>query len=379
MKPDSHSQIFWNARHELASTRAVDPLGFDALREAMSNVLAPFLTGATRHAEHYVAVTVGLRWAKTRANRPIDKLIWPLFAAFERGLLQYWHMCPASRAARRTYLGKRLVAEICKGKRPDVQAPILQDQRGVGLLGSYIESLRAIGLVNPGQILINEQAATQFLGDPQFEWAGTSPGSWHTLINIFRVVDSRNAWPRLGKRLFDLTDQTQQRVQMHSSARAVRGTPNADWMHLAQSSALLESQQRVAAATGPTSELETRLRDLFGVLLNGRDITVTKGTAKTLGTLARRITKLEVINTVWPSWPALAQTMERHIENAAKNRLSQRALLEWHLDVMRVRSTEPWIQGLGERSAIKLSTARADPDFRLTNLRTLLRETRWAG
>ena len=70
------------------------PSGFDALREAMSNVLAPFLTGATRHAEHYVAVAVGLRWAKSRANRPVDKYIWPLFGAFERGLLQYWHLCP---------------------------------------------------------------------------------------------------------------------------------------------------------------------------------------------------------------------------------------------------------------------------------------------
>ena len=379
MKSENHSEVFWNAPHQLEFTRAVDPLGFDALREAMSNVLAPFLTGATRHAEHYVAVAVGLRWAKSRANRPVDKYIWPLFGAFERGLLQYWHLCPRNRPARRSYLGKRRIREICEGKRPDVQAPILQDQRNVGLLGNYIELLRAIAFVKTGQIVLDDEAVTQFLGDFRFEWAGTSPGSWQTLIEIFAAVDFRNAWPRLGKRLFALTDQTQQRVQMHSTARAVCGSPNSDWAQLAQSSALLEPQRRIAAATNPTAELETQLRELFGELLMGHNVPVTNAKARQLGKLATQITKLDVINTVWPSQPALAQTISRQIETAAKGRLSGKTLLEWHLEVMRARATEPWILDLGERSALRLTTTRADPDFRLTNLRTLLRETRWAG
>jgi len=48
------SELFWNAPYRFPSTRAVDPLGFDALREAMSNDLVPFLNGAPTHAEHYV-------------------------------------------------------------------------------------------------------------------------------------------------------------------------------------------------------------------------------------------------------------------------------------------------------------------------------------
>jgi hypothetical protein len=261
MKSETRSELFWNAPHKLTSTRAVDPLGFDALREAMSNVLAPFLTGATRHAEHYVAVIVGLRWAKKRAGLALDKDIWPLFGAFERGLLQYWHRNPANRPARRRYLGKKRIAILCQGKRPDVQAWILQDQRGVGLLGSYIESVRAIGLVKPGLIVTEEDAATQFLGDPRFEWAGTSPGNWEGLSEIFGHVDLRRAWPRLGKLLFDSSIISEQRLQMHSSARAVCSSPNADWSRLAQSQALLEPQRRIAAATGLTATLEARLRD----------------------------------------------------------------------------------------------------------------------
>src|SRR6266404_6821168 len=117
MKSAARSELFWNAPHKFESTRAVDPLGFDALREAMSNVLAPCLTGATRHAEHYIALAVGLRWAKSRATQSVDKNIWPYFELFERGLLQYWHREPSSRPARKRYLGKRVISTICKEKR----------------------------------------------------------------------------------------------------------------------------------------------------------------------------------------------------------------------------------------------------------------------
>ena len=96
MKSVERGELFWNKPHHFESTRAVGPLGFDALREAMANILAPFLTGATRHAGHYVAVVVGLHWAKSWAGRPIDQDIWPLFAAFERSLKQYWHRHPGS-------------------------------------------------------------------------------------------------------------------------------------------------------------------------------------------------------------------------------------------------------------------------------------------
>ena len=376
MKPDTYSELFWNAPHQLASTRAVDPLGFDALREAMSNVLAPFLTGATRHAEHYVAVAVGLRWAKSRSNLPIDKDIWPFFGRFERGLLQYWHRSPSNRPGRHQYLGKNRIAEISEGKRPDVQAWILEDQRGVGLLGRYIESLRAIAVVKSG-IVIDDEAVTQFLGDPRFEWAGTSPGSWQALLEIFKDVDFRKAWPRLGKLLFDSSTLSQQRIQMNSTARAVRGRTDADWSHLAKSPALLEPQRRIAAATGPTAELEIRMRGLFGELLRGRSAPLTKAVARRVATLAKKTVKLDVINTVWPNQPLLAQALRRQMEKAATGRLSESAVLEWHLDVMNARGSDPWVQELGESSPLKLTLVRSDPDFRLTNLRTLLRETRW--
>jgi len=379
MKSAVHSELFWNEPYKLELTRAVDPLGFDALREAMSNILAPFLTAGTRHAEHYVAVTVGLRWAKGRCENSIDKKIWPFFGAFERGLLQYWHCDPRNRPARLDYLGKNSIKDICNGRAPNIDKQILADQRATGLLGRYIESLRAIGLIHAGRIATDDSAVTKFLGDPQFEWDGRTPGSWSRLSAIFSPVDVRTAWPRLGKNLFDLADHPQQRIQMNCTARAICTSPGARWVQLANSSKLLEPQRRIAAATAPTEELETQLRDIFSTLLRGRPAPVSTETTTRIQRLASQITERRVISTVWPGKPPIAQVLEKQIGTVATGRLSQEALLKWHLEVMEARGVEPWLLDMGERSTRTLPTTRASPDSRLTNIRTLIGETKWAA
>ena len=57
------SILFWNQPPTREPTRSVDPLGFDALREAMADKLVPLLTGATRDADEYLWTLIGLRWA----------------------------------------------------------------------------------------------------------------------------------------------------------------------------------------------------------------------------------------------------------------------------------------------------------------------------
>lgn len=375
---DTISEFFWNAPHAFETSRAVDPLGFDALREAMSNVLVPFLTGATRHAEHYVVVVVGLRWAKSRAQRPIDRDIWPLFARFERGLKQYWHRHPARRPARNHYLGKIKIKEICSGQRPDIESPILQDQRGIGLLGNYIESLRAIGLVRPAQILVDESAATKFLGDPRFEWNGANPGSWATLDRKFAAVDMPVTWARLGHLLFDYNGPEEDRLRMHSAARTLSAQLRAtSWRQVASSKSLLRPQQRVAAAVALTTRLEKRLRELFSVLLEGNEPPVDVSGAKQMAALAGTLMRLRVIETVWPGEPPLARVLQRQFHRLTRCQCSPQDLLSWHTEIARTRGIDPWIREVGERSPIELSGQRYEPDFRYTNLRTLLNETKW--
>jgi hypothetical protein len=372
------SELFWNAPHVFEGVRAVDPLGFDALREAMSNVLVPYLTGATRHAEHYVAVLVGLRWAKSRATNPIDREIWPRFARFERGLKQYWHRRPSGRLARNRYLGKRRIKEICDGPRPDVDAPILQDQRAIGLLANYIESLRAIGLVRPGQLLIEDSAVSELLGDPRFEWAGTSPGRWDALERTFKSVDTPTAWPRLGRRLFDSDGLADGRVRMYAAARAVVAQPGARaWTPLARSRHLLAPQQAIAAGTAVTTELEERLRAQFAVLLRGDAPARGALTSKRVRALAATLLRLRVIDNAWPADPALASVLRHQLESLAAVHGSPQGLLLWHEEVVRTRGAESWIRELGERSSLELPPQRVEPDFRFGNLQTLLAETKW--
>lgn len=345
----------------------------------MSNVLVPFLTGATSHAEHYIAVAVGLRWAKAEASRVVDGEIWSRFRFFERGLKQFWHRHPSNRPARRRYLGKREIAAICDGLRPNVNRPILVDERGVGLLGNYIESIRAIGLASTGSIAIDDTAVSDLLGDPRFDWTGTSPANWGALDGIFAKVDQPRAWPRLGHRLFDGHDFSETKMQMFSAAKTARANVLGDWGRLAGSPLLLEPQRRVAKATGVVTEIEEHLRQIFEGMLAGQAPTIAGATARKVLGLAGKVLELNVINTVWPHQTGLAQVILKQFEGAAKHRLTANSVLRWHLEVMRSRGTDPWIQEIGERSALRLAGDRAEPDFRLGNLRTLLRETRWAG
>jgi hypothetical protein len=376
----SRSELFWNAPYRFSSTRAVDPLGFDALREAMSNVLVPFLTGATTHAEHYVAVMVGLRWAKSRAAAPVDEQIWLHFSRFERGLKQYWHRHPSGRPARNRYLGKRRITVICGGPRPNIDAPILVDQRGVGLLGNYIESVRAIGLVQSATLNIDESSVEQLLGDPQFEWNGKTPGTWYVLDTLFEKVDQRGAWRHLGRLLFDCESGGDDKARMHAAARTLKAGRTGDaWNHFSARTTLLEPQRRIAAATQITSELEDGVRRLFGVMLHADEPRISTAVRSRLAKLARAVIAHKVVATIWPREPPVARVLSTQLEMVARERLSAVAVLRWHHEIMKARATEPWIDALGERSTLALAAARSEPDFRFTNVRSLLRETKWVA
>ena len=372
------SEIFWNTAHVFDETRALDPLGLDALRAAMSNALVPYLTGTTRHAEHYVAVLVGLHWAKSRANSPVDREIWPHFARFERGLKMFWHRCPAGRPARRQYLGKRKIKELCSDSRPNVETPILRDERGIGLLANYVESLRAMGLVRPSQIVVDDGELTEVIGDPRFEWPGSSPSSWKALDSIFSPVDRRSAWPKLGRRLFDLRGLDDDSARMHAAARAVRERQRArSWEELSASAALQQVQRAIAALTRPTTELEIRLRSRFAVLLEGGRSEEVERPSQKVVRLAASLVDGKIFEHLWTDTNPLATVLEQRLTSLAAGKQTDEELLAWHCDITRMRGNDPWIREVGEKSLHGLAEERPEADFRFSNLCTLLAETRW--
>ncbi len=175
------SLIFWNQPPSQNTTRSADPLGFDALREAMSDQLVPLLTGATRDADEYLWTLVGLRWAQESTGSSVDAVIFDRgFKLFERALKQYWY-----KFHERSGGGINEIKKLCSRSQPDVRVPILVDQRATGLLGNYIVSLRGIGLVQRNSLLLVEDATKRLLGDVRFSPPTNWTTDWNRLKKAF--------------------------------------------------------------------------------------------------------------------------------------------------------------------------------------------------
>ena len=196
------STLFWNKPPERDAPRSVDPLGFDALREAMADTLVPLLTDATQDADEYLWTLVGLRWARESTGSSVDATIFNQgFARFERALKQYWY-----RFERRRSGGITVVEKLCKGSQPELGRPILVDQRATGLLGNYIVSLRGMGLFQTDSLLVIEDAADRLLMDVNFSPPRSWTSSWGNLKKAFSGIDFKASRRRLGVRLFKESD-----------------------------------------------------------------------------------------------------------------------------------------------------------------------------
>jgi hypothetical protein len=170
------------------------------------------------------------------------------------------------------------------------------------------------------------------------------------------------------------------RFRMYAAARTLKfSRPGDAWIQFATRKTLLEPQRQVAAATQSATQLEDGLRELFGAMLQGQEPTVSPSARNRLARLARKIISNNIIATIWPNEPPVAQVLEMQLDVTAHAQMSAAAVLQWHHEIMRVRATEPWLHAPGERSMLMLSAARGEPDFRLTNLQTLLRETKWVA
>jgi hypothetical protein len=106
------STLFWNQPSIRAPKRLVDPLGFDALREAMADKLVPFQTDATRSADEYLWTVIGL----FPANEAIGSLV---YASFPR------RVAPANRRYDREADALLLTREVPQGRLIRQDQPVL--------------------------------------------------------------------------------------------------------------------------------------------------------------------------------------------------------------------------------------------------------------
>ena len=365
-----NSTLFWNKPPARDATRSVDPLGLDALREAMADRLVPLLTGATRNADEYLWTLIGLRWARKETGTSIDATVFNKgFSPFERGLKQYWYKFHGRKSG-----GFNVVKKLCSQAQPDVYRPILVDQRATGLLGNYIVSLRGMGLVQKTSLAVVEDAADRLLVDIKFTPPQNWKSSWDGISRAFSGIDLKSARRRLGRCLFD-----DGHSEMNRAARSVLRKPAASsWDRLGKAD--LDSEQaRLAAATKPILAFEREALEAFRRMLRG-EASLPQSMNKALRLLASAARDSDPFPSSWNAASALRSSVSEALASLARGRSPADVLLRLHLAVTRDwRHSEPWLEHLGE-APIGLQNwhpGMEGRDFRFQNLKTLRRQTQW--
>jgi len=364
-----NSVLFWNQPPMRDQTRSVDPLGFVALREAMSDKLVPLLTGATQDADEYLWTLLGLRWAHETTNSSVDATLFGKgFAPFERALKQYWYKFRGRKSG-----GINVVRKLCEEARPDVDRPILVDQRATGLLGNYIVSLRGMGFVQKDSLRLHDDAVDRLLLDIRFDPKRSWTSSWSALNQSFNGIELKSARQRLGGRLFGGESQ-----EMIRAAKAVLARAKASaWAQTARRE-LDREQARLANATTAVVRLEKAALDAFGELLRGEK-TFPAPARRSLRSLAVAVRNADPFPSSWPTGSPLRSAIHDALSSLGRGREPALTLLRLHKAVMQVRQTEPWLFQIGGTPAgfEMWRPGIGEPDFRFRNLRTLVRQTKW--
>lgn len=363
------SYLFWNRRPDNL-LRSNDPLGFDALRESMADTLVPLLTGGTSSAEEYLYTLIGLRWAREVTRSSLDAELYEHgFKIFERAAKQYWwyHL-------ERSSAGIDVVKELCKRERPNVTQPILANQRTAGLLGTYIVSLRGIGLVHKASLRLVEDKAGDVLQHVQFNPGRRWTSSWDGLVAAFSTLDLHAAKQALGKYLFGDAN-----CAMNCAAQSVRrATPKAaDW-HGVHAQCLTGDQRPIAAATQCVAALEKEALSAFSSLLRGEH-TLPKRVQQSLRRRANEVARKNPYPPAWNERNPLRQALSSAIIALQSGDDAVQTLLHLHQQVTQnVRGNTPWISHIGETSPFaKRIFSASGRDFRFGNLSRLVGETMW--
>jgi hypothetical protein len=135
-------------------------------------------------------------------------------------------------------------------------------------------------------------------------------------------------------------------------------------------------QRRIASACAAVIDTETAMVDAFVELMSGRTKLTAAETADVRNTCIRvRARKpIPVAKSNQPTAKALNGTWTACVNG----RGIEKRLVDLHVDVARsIRGNEPWITELGQKSLIDYRLGTTERDFRMGNLRRLVKETNW--
>lgn len=169
--------VFWTEPPE-DDTRPIDPLGLDAMRDELSDLLVPCLTGRTHSHEEFYWSLVFFRWAAEGQQSESKRI--RAFLEWERCLKLSW-----AHQGRDGFNGLRQ-ARI-QGTHPHAPSrdfrPLLKNQRTQGLLGSHLGPIRKLHLMKETTLSLNDIGMALVAG------AGEAPnledGDWKGWARAF--------------------------------------------------------------------------------------------------------------------------------------------------------------------------------------------------
>lgn len=189
---DLLQHVFWTmSRRE---DNPPDPLGLDTMREQLSNILVPYLTGRTTSISHAFWMLVLLKWSSSESSNDSDAT--RQFLRWERCLKLVWaHYQPTS--PEDSFSG----IESARKQARDDGAPnqsyhrLLADPRAQGLLGSYLRPMRKLGLIQEDRLALTEIAnlwteganmAPKLQNGNWNQWKNAFTSTYQANINVFR-------------------------------------------------------------------------------------------------------------------------------------------------------------------------------------------------
>ena len=169
------------------------------------------------------------------------------------------------------------------------------------------------------------------------------------------------------------------KLEMTFAAQAALARPGAkSWAQVAHNKLNIE-QTRLAKATNAVIRFEFEVLAVFAEILRGKKVLSVR-TKKALRLLAKNVIKADPFPSSWSEGNRLRAAIKKALISLSSSADPVPTIISLHKTVTRdMRKTEPWIQDAGD-TPVDFQNWRPSsgkPNFRFSNLRNLLKQTRW--
>lgn len=172
--------LFWTEPSSDRDSRPTDPLGLDAMRTQLADVLVPCLTGrVSRHEDFYWSLLF------LRCGSSDDEARERRFLEYERLLKLWWVHTGTDQGFAGVEGAKRQARET--GAPRTAYRPLLKTPRAQGLLGAHLNPLRRLNLVRSDRLELTSDGEALVRGGGE----GLEPvrsGDWSTLRRAFETA-----------------------------------------------------------------------------------------------------------------------------------------------------------------------------------------------